>query len=211
MPVVLAGLARRGGRRVTPLSLAACAGVVDLVAIAALGGAFASIVTGNLVTVGLGVGATDDHVFAPPAVAVGAYSAGVLAAQATIRLRWPGHLLAEFALLGALAAGFAATDGRPGRTTSLLLLATAALAMGVQSVVAQRMHESTTYLTGTLTGALQELVSGRRGRRGVALGQLAALTAGAAVAAALLQAVRWTPPLLALALLVVAIVARRRD
>ncbi len=207
--MVLAGLARRGGRRVTPLSLAACAGVVDLVAFAGLGGAFASIVTGNLVVVGLGIGTADDHVFAAPAVAVAGYSAGVAWAQATPRWPWPTHLIVELALLGALAAGWAATDSRPGRTTSLLLLATAGVAMGTQSVVAHRMHEATTYLTGTLTGALHDLVAGQVGRRAAALGQLAGLTAGAAVAAVLFQTARWSVPLLAIGLLIVALLAVR--
>ena len=207
--MVLAGLARRGGRRVTPLSLAACSGVLDLVAFAGLGGAFASIVTGNLVVVGLGIGEADNHVFATPAVAVAGYSAGVAWAQATRRWQWPAHLMVEIALVGALAGGWAATDSRPDRTTSLLLLATAGVAMGTQSVVAHRMHESTTYLTGTLTGALHDLVAGQGGRRTAALGQLAALTAGAAVAAVLFQTARWSVPLLAIGLLLVALLAVR--
>jgi uncharacterized membrane protein YoaK (UPF0700 family) len=161
--VVLARLARRGGRRVTSLSLAACAGAVDLLAIAGLGGAFASIITGNLVTAGHGIGAVDDHLFAPAAVAVAGYAAGVLLAQAIPRFRWPGHLLIELALLGVLAGGWIASDSRPDRGTALLLLAAAGLAMGTQSVVAGWLHESTTFMTGTLTTALHDLVVGKRG------------------------------------------------
>jgi uncharacterized membrane protein YoaK (UPF0700 family) len=204
--VVLARLARRGGRRVTSLSLAACAGAVDLLAIAGLGGAFASIITGNLVTAGHGIGAVDDHLFAPAAVAVAGYAAGVLLAQAIPRFRWPGHLLIELALLGVLTGGWIASDSRPDRGTALLLLAAAGLAMGTQSVVASWLHESTTFMTGTLTTALHDLVTGKRGTRAVAFGQLAALCAGATVAAALLQAARWSVPVLALFFLVVAIV-----
>ncbi|REG00191.1 uncharacterized membrane protein YoaK (UPF0700 family) [Asanoa ferruginea] len=207
--MVLARLARRGGRRVTSLSLAACAGAVDLLAIAGLGGAFASIITGNLVTAGLGIGTINDHAFAAPAVAVAGYAAGVALALLVPRFRWPGHLLVELALLAALTAGWIATDGEPGRTTRLLLLATASVAMGTQSVVAGWLHESTTYLTGTLTGAVHDLVTGRRGTRAIAIGQLAALTAGATVAAALFEAARWAVPLLALFLLLVAIVGHR--
>jgi uncharacterized membrane protein YoaK (UPF0700 family) len=207
--VVLAGLARRGGRRVTPLSLAACAGVVDLVAIVGLGGAFASVVTGNLVTVGLGIGSTNDHTFAAPAVAVAAYAAGVALALLLPRLRGPGLLMVEFGLLGALTAGWIATDGSPGRTARLLLLAAGAIAMGVQSVVARWLHESTTYLTGTLTGAVHDLITGQEGTRAAAIGQLAALTAGATVAAALLTAARWSAPLLGLVLLLTAVLGHR--
>ena len=205
--MVLARVARRGGRRVTSLSLAACAGAVDLLAIAGLGGAFASIITGNLVTAGQGIGGTDDHVFAPPAVAVAGYAAGVLTAQAVPHFRWPGHLLIELALLGVLTGGWIATGGRPGRGSALMLLAAAGLAMGTQSVVAGWLHASTTYLTGTLTTALHDLVTGTRGTRAVAFGQLGALCAGATVAAALLQAARWSVPVLAMFFLIVAILA----
>jgi uncharacterized membrane protein YoaK (UPF0700 family) len=205
--VVLAGLARRGGRRVTPLSLAACTGVVDLVAVLGLGGAFASVVTGNLIMVGFGVGATDGPAFTAPAVAVGAYAAGV--ALALLVPGRTGHLLVEFALLGALTAGWIATGGEPGRTTRLLLLATGSVAMGVQSVVARWLHEDTTYLTGTLTGAVHDLVTRQRGGRAAALGQLVALTAAATVAAVLLITARWSVPVLALVLLTVALLAHR--
>ncbi|MEV4619348.1 DUF1275 family protein [Asanoa sp. NPDC049573] len=205
--MVLARLARRGGRRVTSLSLAACAGAVDLLAIAGLGGAFASIITGNLVTAGNGIGSADDHVFAPAAVAIGGYTAGVLTAQAIPRFRWPGHLVIELALLGVLTGGWIATGSRPDRETALLLLAAAGLAMGTQSVVASWLHESTTYMTGTLTTALHDLVTGKRGTRAVAFGQLGALCAGATVAAALMHAARWSVPVLALCFLLVAIIA----
>ena len=196
---------RRGGRRVTPAALAACAGAVDLLAVGGLGGAFASVVTGNLVTVWLGLGAAGGHPFVAPAVAVGGYAAGVLAGEA---LRGPGPLAAEAALLAGVAAGWIATGGNPGLALSLSLLAAAAVGMGVQSVYALRLRESTTYFTGTLTAALQDLLAGRRGNRAAAVGQLAALSAGAVLAAVLLGHLRWAVPLLPLLLLVVAVLGR---
>jgi hypothetical protein len=80
--------------------------------------------------------------------------------------------------------------------------------MGGQSVAAARLHVATTYLTGTLTGALHDLVLGKSGGRMAAVGQLVALTAGAAAAAALLANARWATPALPIVLLTVAVGAR---
>jgi uncharacterized membrane protein YoaK (UPF0700 family) len=103
------------------LTLAACAGAVDLLAFAALGGAFASIVTGNLVVTGYRLGTADASQAAAPAVAVGGYAAGVAAWQ------WPwlrrtgivAPLLAELAVLLVVAAGWWIAETRPGRAVSL--------------------------------------------------------------------------------------------
>ncbi len=113
--------------------------------------------------VGLGIGTADDHTFATPAVAVAGCSAGVLWAHATPRWPWPTHLVVEIGLLAALAAGWA-SDRQPPRPDHLAAAAGHGRGRDEhQSVVAHRMHEATTYLTGTLTGALHDLVAGQRG------------------------------------------------
>jgi uncharacterized membrane protein YoaK (UPF0700 family) len=117
--------------------LAATAGSVDLLALTDMGGAFASIITGNLVTVGFGTG-TPDRLVAV-AVAVGGFAGGVLI-WALFWRRRPGvvlgSLLAELALLGIVAIGLlvrgplAAGSTETGvRSSSLILLAVAAVAM----------------------------------------------------------------------------------
>ena len=117
---------------------------------------------------------------------------------------------AELALLLFVAAGWLATDGRPDGI-SWLLLAAAAVAMGVQNVVTfstGMRGASTTYLTGTLTRVVRTLVTDphRFGSVAGGAGRLAALLCGAVVGGLLL----WIAPLWAAvlpAVLVGAVVA----
>jgi uncharacterized membrane protein YoaK (UPF0700 family) len=195
----------------TPVALAACAGAVDLLGFAGLHGAFASIVTGNLVVAGLGFGSVDDSVVVPPLVAVLGYVVGVAAWQwmwRRLRTAVISPLVVEFGFLLAVAIGWWVADTHPAYAASLTLLGVASLAMGGQSVVALRLHAATTYLTGTLTGAVQDLVTGKSGGRVTALGQLVALASGATLSAALLVHQRWAVPLLPVCLLAIAVGAR---
>lgn len=94
-----------------------------------------------------------------------------------LRRRWPTAvsvpLVAELVVLVVLAVAWPLAPG-----ASLPLLAGAALAMGGQSSVAQLLGQSTTYMTGTLTGAVSDLATGD-GRRWPALRQLGAIVLGA--------------------------------
>ena len=83
--------------------LSAAAGAVDLVAVVALGGAFAGIVTGNLVTLAGALATRDPTRLVPVAVAVAGFTLGV----ATCTLVWRrsrepriAPLVAELVLLG---------------------------------------------------------------------------------------------------------------
>jgi uncharacterized membrane protein YoaK (UPF0700 family) len=196
-------LARRWAG-IVPATLAACAGAVDLLALAGLGGAFAGVVTGNLVTAGYGVGTGNFALIVPACTAVAAFTVGVLA-WARLSHGRPravvGMLIGELALLAVVAVGWILTGARPGPVVALILLAAAAIAMGGQSVAALRLQASTTYMTGTLVSALQDVVTGRAGRRRAALRQLVALVAGATVAAVLLHFLAWAVPLLPVVLL----------
>ncbi|MFG1992216.1 DUF1275 family protein [Actinoplanes sp. NPDC048988] len=163
--------------------LAATAGSVDLLALTVLGGAFASIITGNLVTLGYGLGAADAARIIPVAIAVTAYGIGVLIWRFLPRTVIV-PLLAELALLAVVAGGLL-TD--PGAGVRRALLAVAAVAMGGQSVVGLRLRASTTYMTGALATAL----TGDPRKAGPVLLQLASLVAGAAGAAALMTVAHW--------------------
>ncbi|GAA4863156.1 DUF1275 family protein [Actinomycetospora straminea] len=203
------GATRRAPGRVATAAtlLAGVAGVVDLWAVTSLGGPFAGVVTGNLVTAGGAAGRGDLGALWPPALAVLGFAVGVVVWS----LAWRRHpasvarpLLAELVVLVALAVAWVlAGAGPPG--VVLVLLIAASLAMGAQSATALRLGESTTYLTGTLTGGLATLVAGGSRGRVLALRQLGALVVGAAVAAVLLGVARWSVPLLAVALLVAAL------
>jgi uncharacterized membrane protein YoaK (UPF0700 family) len=193
-------------------SLAACAGATDVLALTGLGGAFASIITGNLVIAGrsLAVGRPGDAVSG--AVAVAGFGAGVALWALWLRFR-PGSLLvlllAELVVLAGVTAGWMASDALPNPVLARALLGLASLAMGGQSVVATSLRTATTYLTGTLAGAVIGLTTGRRAGLLPALRQLGALIAGAAGAAAVFRASRSLLPMVALACLVLALALYR--
>ncbi|WP_161992341.1 DUF1275 family protein [Pseudonocardia sp. EV170527-09] len=182
--------------------LAACAGVVDVWAVVALGGAFAGVVTGNLVTAGHAVAVADPVELLPPAVAVAGFVAGV--GLWSLHRRWrdavSAPLLAELVVLVALAVAWLLAPA-----ATLPLLAGAAVAMGGQSSVARLLGESTTYMTGTLTGAVADLVTGD-GRRWSALRQLGALVLGAVAGGLLLEHLRPAVPAVAVLLAGAAVV-----
>lgn len=65
-------------------------------------------------------------------------------------------LAGEFGLLGVFAVAWELVGGRPTRMVQVLMLAVAALAMGMQSTAIRRLDPmSTTYLTSTLTGLIE--------------------------------------------------------
>jgi len=193
-------------------ALAACAGAVDLLALTKLGGAFASIVTGNLVTLGFGLGAVNAGKIAAVVIAVAGYGTGV-ALWARIWRSRPaavfGPLGAELALLVVLTTVLLVTDVTPATVTARVLLAVAALAMGGQSVAGLRLKATTTYLTGAFATAINDAVAGRRTELRSILTQLVALVAGAAVTAALLGHLPWAAAVLPPVLLSLAIVLLR--
>ena len=200
----------RGVARVAAATtlLAGASGVVDLWAVTSLGGPFAGVVTGNLVTVGGAAGRGDATALWPPLIAVLGFALGA-AAWAFAWRRLPAAvarpLVAELVLLAALAVAWVVTGTAPQGATVLVLLGVAAVAMGAQSSTALRLGESTTYLTGTLTGATVALVTGGSRRRVAGLRQLAALVVGAAAAAVLLAVLRWSVPVLAVLLVAVSL------
>jgi uncharacterized membrane protein YoaK (UPF0700 family) len=199
---------RAPGRVATASTLlAAAAGVVDLWAVTSLGGPFAGVVTGNLVTLGAAAGRGEAGALWPPLVAVAGFAAGValwsLAGRASPHA--VGRLLvAELVVLVALAVAWVLA------VPISVLLAGAALAMGAQSSAALRLGESTTYLTGTLTGGIAAAVAGGPPGRVAALRQLVALVAGAVVAVVLLGIARWSVPVLAVLLVAAALAALGR-
>ncbi|RVX45506.1 uncharacterized membrane protein YoaK (UPF0700 family) [Nonomuraea polychroma] len=200
--------------------LAAAAGCLDAVCVTRLGGAFASVVTGNLVQLGRGVATLDGALSAGVTTAVAGYALGVAAGSAGLgsgagwRRRACLIAVAELALLACVCAGWLAIDGQPNTNAAVLLLAPASAAMGVQSALTISSGvpgASTTYLTGTLTGLMRTRTGTPRRRAAVAgdVGRLAALLCGAIIGALLLRvAPLWAPALPVLLVgVVVAIIA----
>ncbi|MFB6701277.1 DUF1275 family protein [Streptomyces rubiginosohelvolus] len=183
------------------LLLSAASGAADAFVFLCVGQVFAGVMTGNLVLLGASAaGAGEDGVALKVVVALAAYFCGVAAGalMAGRGFRVPVLLGVEVVLLGAASVlwGLELVTSYGDR---IGLLALVAVAMGVQGRV---RVTPTNYFTGTLTSlagrvALRQL----RGGDGWVLGRLAAVVAGAAVAA---LAERWWSPGAALGAVVMA-------
>jgi uncharacterized membrane protein YoaK (UPF0700 family) len=197
----------------------------DVACLTRLGGVFASVMTSNIVFLGLAAAQHSGRLAERAAIAVGAYVIGVAAASrlaGTGRPRdrgdgahWSawvaGALITEVVLLAAFTIGWQITGARPGGGAQLFLLAVAAMAMGVQSgavAVLGLADVSTTYLTGTLTSLVGSLANpghghAERNRRRVAA--LCALAAGAGLSGLLLATAQAAVPAVPLVMLLAAL------
>jgi uncharacterized membrane protein YoaK (UPF0700 family) len=184
-------------------------GATDAVGFLALGSAFTSVMTGNMVLGGMAMAHGDVAALVLTATAIGAFVAGAaLGARIARNHRpgdpvWPGAvnaaLLVELALFAAFAACWWAFGSAPPDSAFLPLLALNAAALGIQSSAIQRFGVSglsTTYLTGTLTTVVIRLVSGKGVRAvGHSVAILLGLIAGAAIGALLVRNVPVLVPL----------------
>ena len=150
--------------------LAVTTGATDATAFERLGHTFASVITGNLVLLGVGAAHGDGRLALLSGVALAGYALGVTIAAPrrtpSEDSEWPyGTTIAltgDLACLVVFGVGWEITNGRPGQTPQALLLALAAVAMGIQSTAVRRLGQlSTTYLTSTYTGLLEALVARR--------------------------------------------------
>src|SRR5215467_15860075 len=197
-------------------------GAVDAVSFLALGNVFSSVITGNLVLLGLAAGTGRPELAVHSGVAIAGYVAGVTAGAPLAAQRhhatgtWPPSvtvtLAVELVIMVAFTVGWELAGTHPSGRGQLALVAVLAAAMGLQAVAVRRLGQmSTTYLTSTLTALLAGLVTGSK-PDGMArsLGVLATLIIGATVASVLLEEARaWVALmiLLPLGLFIVASVA----
>jgi uncharacterized membrane protein YoaK (UPF0700 family) len=186
-------------------------GCVDVVTLMALGGAFTSVITGNLIFIGRAIGTSSLDPALHAIMAVAGYVAGVaagsrlrqfaearLAARATgpattgpattgPRTAWPPSstlvLAVESALLVALNVAWIGYGADPPAAATDLMLTAAALALGMQGAAARGIagNPSTTYMTGALTALIEALSTG--GRRAADLASVTGLIALVAGAA----------------------------
>ena len=201
----------RAHAHVALIALTAGTASLDVTAFFRLGGVFASVMTSNLVFVGVAVVKTEAAFGARCAVAILSYIVGVGLGSAIAPPS--GHenrlgtrplsllLTGELALLVAYTIWWMALDARPAGWTRLALLGVIALAMGSQSAATRQLGNpsaGTTYLTGTLTSVVSSL-AGRRRPDAESVAVIIALLAGAGAGAALIDVAPITVPLLALA------------
>jgi uncharacterized membrane protein YoaK (UPF0700 family) len=199
-------------RAVTKVALAAltvAAGSLDVSAFLRLGGVFASVMTSNLIFVGLaavhaeaGLGRRCATALVSYAIGAGTGSAvappsGKVNRFGTRRLSL--LLTGEAGLLAFYAIWWVTAGARPQGWQQMSLLGAATFAMGLQSAAAREFGEpntGTTYLTGTLTGVVSTIVAGKRPDADAAI-SLVGIIAGAAAGVALLETVPDATPFLA--------------
>ena len=188
--------------------LTVASGAVDAVCFLGIGEVFTAVVTGNLVLLGLGIGTGDWAGAGRSVAAVAAYATGVLAAarllpRATGADPWPRRtaiaLFAEAALQLGVAVVWLVFGGDPPGGARYAMIAAYGVSMGVQSTIAQAIAVhgvSTTYVTGTLTGLITDLVRGRGGGRRRRFLVVASVVVGAVLTALLLRVAAPVAPFL---------------
>jgi uncharacterized membrane protein YoaK (UPF0700 family) len=196
-------------RNALTLVLVVTSGATDAFGFLALGGAFTSVMTGNLVLLGVAVAHANVTLAVHNGTAIGSFICGAwLGARVSLsghghpdEATWPPGvtraLWVEFAVLAAFAAWWWTTEGAGGDSVWVALMLNAA-ALGIQSSAVQRFGIaglSTTYLTGTLTTLVVALTSGGGiGDLGRSFASLVALVGGACAGALLCShALEWVP------------------
>ncbi len=194
--------------------LAFGAGASDALSFAGLGGVFTSVMTGNLIVLGIAVGRLELVAAILPTVAIVAYVGGVLATAGWLRHTkadsddpWPSlvttTLVAGSVAQAAVLALWLVAGTHPEPVVRAIMVGLLAGAMGVQGTAVNTLALSgaaTTYLTGTLTVLATEVATGGAPatmRRRLMV--LAAALAGAASCAVLLLWWRPAAPAVALA------------
>lgn len=199
------------GHQVAGVLLTFTSGAVDVTCFLALGKVFASVMTGNMVLLGLAAGTSNATLALASGLAFLGYVSGTTAG-ALITARSRGMLKAivvELCLIIVFTAVWEALDARPGVIAKHALVFVVSAAMGLQSAAVISLgvpNFSTTYMTSTLTRVFMQLTAKARSGGHIdawALGRLLALIAGVALTALLLlDAPRFAPalPLAALSL-----------
>ncbi len=206
MPAGVLGPHRR--RDLLLVTLALTTGATDATAFERLGHVFASVITGNLVLIGVSAVSGDGTATLLAGTALAAYAFGVVLGaprrpgSGDAPAVWPRSatlvLAGEAVALIVFAIGWELAPAHPRTETQALLIAAAAVAMGMQSTAIRRLGQmSTTYLTSTLTGLVESLARMRwPAGQGRSLGILLAALAGAAAGTELVASAReWLPAL----------------
>ena len=204
--------------------LAVFSGATDAFGYFGLGGSFTSVMTGNMVLLGVAAASRDGALAVHVLTAIIAYIAGTIAGARIAGEPdpadpvWPARvtvaLAVELALSLATGTAWLVTGAAPAGAVQLALLATSAAGLGIQSAAIGRFGVSglsTTYLTGTLTTLFAGLAAGRPikvMRRSVFV--LLGLVAGAAASTLLLTHVRILAPIIPFVLLATVVIQAAR-
>jgi uncharacterized membrane protein YoaK (UPF0700 family) len=216
VPAAADGSWQAAARDVRVVLLTVTTGAVDAVTFLLLGKVFSSVITGNLVLLGVSAATRTSSEAIHSGVALAGYMAGVAVGAALAGrgadhgATWPRSvtvtLAAELCVLAAFCVGWELSGGRPHDGALLVLLVLTASAMGMQSAAVRTLGQmSSTYLTSTLTGIVAALVTGRLPEAmGRSLGVIAAIVVGALAGGVLAeQAYAWLPAMVLLPLALV--------
>ncbi len=204
--------------------LAVLSGATDAFGYFGLGGSFTSVMTGNMVLLGVGAATRDGALAFHVLTAIVGYVAGTVSGARIAGKHeptdpvWPRSvtvaLAVELALSLVTTSGWLLTRGHPATAVQLTLLFVGAAGLGIQSAAIGKFGVSglsTTYLTGTLTTLFTGLVAGqsiKALRRSVFI--LVGLVAGAAASTLLLTQVRLLAPIVPLILLATVVIGAAR-
>jgi uncharacterized membrane protein YoaK (UPF0700 family) len=208
------------------VALAVTSGATDAIGFLALGSAFTSVMTGNLVLLGIGAAHGDLTALGLTATAIASFVVGAALGARLAGTPQPGDaywpraitraLMVQIGLFAVFAVWWWALGSDPSGDVLLPLLSLNAAALGLQSSAVQRFGVSglsTTYLTGTLTTVVIRLTTGKRlAEVSHSLWILLGLVAGAAAGALLVRHLPIAVPLVqlgtTLAVLAVALSAK---
>jgi uncharacterized membrane protein YoaK (UPF0700 family) len=160
------------------LALACTAGYIDALSYLGLGHVFTANMTGNTVLLGIAVAQLDSQAALRAGLALAGFLAGAVIATWIVERDqsasvWPVTvtvaLAFELLILAAFAGGWQlAGAALPAATATAILIVLSALAMGMQSAAIHRLKVSgvaTTYITGTLTNFVVQLMGRVRHHR----------------------------------------------
>ena len=199
-------------------------GCADAIGFLALGGAFSSVMTGNMALLGMSAGTSDGSQAISSGSAIAAYALGVLVGGrvaghvSSTEWVWPPAvtraLAVELVALLGLLLTWEMTLGGRSYELQLCLLMLLAAALGIQGSAVQRFGVpglSSTYLTGTLTSLIAGVAARQPGRSLLpSASVLLALVLGAAVGAAVVLEVPALAPVLVVVPLTTVIAASLR-
>jgi uncharacterized membrane protein YoaK (UPF0700 family) len=164
---------RLASRDVMLLVLTAAAGLVDAISYLEMGHVFTAMMTGNTVLLALAIGqgevmAALRSTLALVAFSVGAAGGAMVLRRGRTRGEWPRIVTVTLAIEAAVLGVFAmlwqvkGAEARAGGPL-LVLIALSGLAMGIQAAAVRHLGVpgvASTYITGTLTSLMAELVTG---------------------------------------------------
>ncbi|MGX7678301.1 DUF1275 family protein [Jatrophihabitans sp. DSM 45814] len=203
--------------------LAINSGATDAIGFVSLGGAFTSVMTGNMILLGIAATDSDGSVALRSGLAIVLFMVGCFLGARIAQTPDPGDsiwpkqvtvaLWAELLALAVYAVGWSASGGHPSASLQPVLLGANAVALGIQSSAIMRFGVSglsTTYMTGTLTTVVAALARGQHPRNVLPSAKiLVGLIAGAAAAALLAEHAALAVPLVQLVPVVIAIIGSR--